>query len=474
MTDSAWGEMSAIKLEAPRALFSSVELRILITVCLTHNCIGYAMGAISPAMEPATSDLKLTDGWRGALGAAALAGNMVGSPMGGWVADAYGRRRCIMSAWTALILGSVLQALSPEVLSLCLARAAVGWAVGAHYAAITTYLSESLNPEYIGRLLSFTEFNFFTGNFMAIAVGALLNAQLNSDSLKWRTTLFLSAIPTLFTLSYFAYCLPESQPWLDAKNKVSRVHDLEANPGIKICNPTTQICNPLVCSRTGHCAVQQDSMPQNAQEGQCAVPEQHGSSPSSSEGMSTGKSIVFVSSFWGSLVVPTYAVSAFAVAIISELGLAMDAFTLNTFLAAAVASGVALGIPLVDFVGRKPLLLLSQWGVAGAFCAMAFLQPLVAGGDRPVAKLALITAFVAFEVLNGCGAPLALVYPAEIFRPEVKGLASGISAMNSRIMAISVIMTMSALLSSVGIASILLGLGIFSAIGALLTHAMAP
>lgn len=471
--------------------------------CVCHCCIGFSMGSISPAMESVTSHFELSEGWRGVLGASALAGNIVGSPMGGFIADFLGRRACILTSWFVFSLAVLGQGFSTRITQLCFYRSIVGWSVGSHYSGTTAYLSEILPEKSVGRLLSLVESTFFVGNFLSLLLGALLARMITDENLRWRLTLSTSAIPVMAGLVIFYFTANESNVWIQAKvNKTSQLIQTSDSPHHKTVtqdyiNKTRQV---WFTAATRPESFQQAAVldereidledpsklsfceAANADFNLSGAPSRVHSAPpgafgalvvsgDSSECSSVAnvedgwwKLVVFVSIFWGTLIIPTYAVSAFAIKIISELDVGMNVFVFNSGLGLAAMLGVFVGMGLIDIVGKKNLLLMSQWGVAVSFWLMCL-------GSW---KWLVIVSFFFFEILNGMGSPLALVYPAEIFPSKFKGIASGVSAMNSRIMAVLSIVLMSLSLSKTGVPITLNALAFTSALGAIVTHLMAP
>ena len=53
---------------------------------------GYVLGIIGPVSGIMGEDLQLTAFWQGLIAAAALIGILIGSPIGGWAGDRFGRK----------------------------------------------------------------------------------------------------------------------------------------------------------------------------------------------------------------------------------------------------------------------------------------------------------------------------------------------------------------------------------------------
>ena len=66
-------------------------------------------------------DLQLTAFWQGLIAAAALIGILIGSPIGGWAADKWGRKPIFMFDIGLFAIASAMQFFvdSPALLSWC-------------------------------------------------------------------------------------------------------------------------------------------------------------------------------------------------------------------------------------------------------------------------------------------------------------------------------------------------------------------
>jgi putative MFS transporter len=64
--------------------------RLLFVLCGGMFLDGYILGIIGPVIESVATDLAFTAFWSGLIGAAALFGIFMGSPLGGWLGDKSG------------------------------------------------------------------------------------------------------------------------------------------------------------------------------------------------------------------------------------------------------------------------------------------------------------------------------------------------------------------------------------------------
>ena len=141
---------------------------------------------------------------------AALWGTVLGSLVGSWPTDRWGRKRTLLSIGALFLVGSVWSALANEVVGFMIARFIGGIAIGVSTVAAPLYISEISPPESRGRLAGMFQFNIVFGILVAFLSNFLL-ARLGEDS--WRWMLGVMAVPSvLYTLACFA--IPESPRWL--------------------------------------------------------------------------------------------------------------------------------------------------------------------------------------------------------------------------------------------------------------------
>ena len=70
--------------------------RLLFVLCGGMFLDGYILGIVGPVIETITEDLAISAFWSGLIGAAALFGIFIGSPLGGWAGDKFGRKPMFM------------------------------------------------------------------------------------------------------------------------------------------------------------------------------------------------------------------------------------------------------------------------------------------------------------------------------------------------------------------------------------------
>lgn len=141
---------------------------------------------------------------------AALWGTVLGSLVGSWPTDRFGRKKTLLYIGSLFLIGSLWSAFANEVYSFMAARFIGGIAIGVSTVAAPLYISEISPPERRGRLAGMFQFNIVFGILVAFLSNYLL-ARIGDDA--WRWMLGVMAVPSvIYTLA--CLIIPESPRWL--------------------------------------------------------------------------------------------------------------------------------------------------------------------------------------------------------------------------------------------------------------------
>jgi sugar porter (SP) family MFS transporter len=142
--------------------------------------------------------------------ASALYGTIVGSLIGGWPADRFGRKATLLWIGVLYFIGAAGSGLAPNVVTFIAARIIGGLGIGISTVVAPMYISEIAPPKYRGRLAGMFQFNIVFGILIAFASNYLL-AGIGQNA--WRWMLGVAAFPSVL---YALFCLglPESPRWL--------------------------------------------------------------------------------------------------------------------------------------------------------------------------------------------------------------------------------------------------------------------
>jgi SP family arabinose:H+ symporter-like MFS transporter len=190
-----------------------------LTSALAGFLFGFDTVVISGAEKTIQSLWGLSPGLHGIAMASALYGTVVGSLLGGWPADRFGRKATLLWIGILYLAGAVGSALAPNVGVFIAARVIGGLGIGVSTVVAPMYISEIAPPRYRGRLAGMFQFNIVFGILIAFVSNALL-AGIGTNA--WRWMLGVAAFPSLL-YAVFCFGLPESPRWLLGKKG-----DLEA------------------------------------------------------------------------------------------------------------------------------------------------------------------------------------------------------------------------------------------------------
>lgn len=194
-----------------------------LTSALAGFLFGFDTVVISGAEQKIQSLFQLTPGLHGFVMASALYGTVLGSLLGGWPTDRFGRKRTLLVVGLLYVVSAIGCAYANSIELLIAARVIGGLGIGISTVAAPLYISEIAPPEHRGRLAGMFQFNIVFGILVAFGSNWLL-AGVGDNA--WRWMLGVAAFPSvLYTV--FCFGIPESPRWL-----LTRKNDREA--GVKV------------------------------------------------------------------------------------------------------------------------------------------------------------------------------------------------------------------------------------------------
>ena len=181
-----------------------------ITSALAGFLFGFDTVVISGAEQKIQALWSLSPAIHGIAMGAALYGTVVGSMLGGWPTDRFGRKATLLWIGVLYVISALGCAYAWNVESFIAARVIGGIGIGISTVAAPLYISEIAPPAYRGRLAGMFQFNIVFGILVAFASNALL-AGIGENA--WRWMLGVAAFPSVI---YTAMCflIPESPRWL--------------------------------------------------------------------------------------------------------------------------------------------------------------------------------------------------------------------------------------------------------------------
>ena len=181
-----------------------------LTSALAGFLFGFDTVVISGAEKTIQTLWVLSPKLHGIAMGSALYGTVVGSLIGGWPADKFGRKATLLWIGVLYFVGAVGSGLAPNVTAFIAARVIGGLGIGISTVVAPMYISEIAPPKHRGRLAGMFQFNIVFGILVAYVSNALL-AGIGDNA--WRWMLGVAAFPSLL---YALFCigLPESPRWL--------------------------------------------------------------------------------------------------------------------------------------------------------------------------------------------------------------------------------------------------------------------
>lgn len=196
-----------------------------LTSALAGFLFGFDTVVISGAEKTIQTLWGLSPDLHGVAMGSALYGTVVGSLIGGWPADRWGRKSTLLWIGVLYFLGAVGSALAPNVLVFISARVIGGLGIGISTVVAPMYISEIAPAKQRGRLAGMFQFNIVFGIVVAYVSNWLL-AGVGQNA--WRWMLGVAAFPSLL---YALMCLglPESPRWLLSRkgNREAALHVLQ-------------------------------------------------------------------------------------------------------------------------------------------------------------------------------------------------------------------------------------------------------
>jgi len=195
-----------------------------ITSALAGFLFGFDTVVISGAEQTIQKLWGLSSTLHGLVMGSALYGTVVGSLIGGWPTDKFGRKKTLLSIGVLYVISALGCAFANNVELFVIARLIGGLGIGMSTVAAPLYISEIAPANYRGRLAGMFQFNIVFGILVAFASNAVL-AKIGGEN-AWRLMLGIAALPSLI---YAVMCLglPESPRWL-----IGRKGDRAAGLGV--------------------------------------------------------------------------------------------------------------------------------------------------------------------------------------------------------------------------------------------------
>src|SRR4051812_6447474 len=170
-------------------------IKLTVISTLGGLLFGYDTGVISGALLYMKADLNLTTFSEAVVVSSLLfPGAAFGALLGGKLADALGRKGSLLVCAGLFLAGPLSCATAPNVGVMTAGRILLGFGVGAAAVTCPLYLAEMAPADRRGRMVTINELMIVTGQFLAFAMNAILDA-LIKDPHVWRWMLAVAIVP---------------------------------------------------------------------------------------------------------------------------------------------------------------------------------------------------------------------------------------------------------------------------------------
>lgn len=373
---------------------------------------GFVLGYIGALMPSITADLGLSNTLQGAIGAATLIGIFFGSPLGGYLADRFGRRPMFFIDLLIFLVCSIGQFFATDAYTLFLARLFMGIAIGIEYAVAWPMLAEFASPKMRGRLLALTETGWYVGYSASFALSYFM---VENHIAHWNLILALSAIPTCILL-FLRRGMPESPRWLMSKGRTEEA---------------------MAIARKYMAVEEQEDV----------LNQKHhsvGENPKFFDLFNAKniKGVTLYSIYFLGTAAPYFSISAFIPMVLQSLGIKDGVFgglLLNTV---AIFGTIAAAF-LVDHFSRRTMAIMPFLVSTIALSIVALFS---------TSPTLILISFLVYSFVNAINAGVLCILPGELIRPEISGLGTGFAAAVSRAGAAFGVFLMPVLISAYGVA----------------------
>jgi MFS transporter, SP family, galactose:H+ symporter len=380
---------------------------------------GFDTGVISGAILFIKGAVELASFAEEFLVSAALIGAVCGCILSGRVTDLIGRKRTILVTAAIFILGSILTAIATNFATLIFGRIAIGVAIGVASYTAPLYISEMAPPNLRGGLVTLNQLAITVGILLAYIVDAAF-----AGSGNWRWMFAFGVLPAM-ALEVGIAVLPESPRRLLLHQR--KAEGLAVLTRIRNADDIQAEVNEII---------------EHAKSGYGHFVDLI--SPTVLRVIHCGVALAVIQQITGINTVIYYAPTIFQQAGFHS--------ALSSILATA---GVGLvnvlitivSIPLLDKIGRRPLLLTSLSGMGVALVALALGFAIGGSALKWMGVLSLAIYIASFAI--GLG-PVFWLLISEIFPLSVRGQAASVATMANWLSNFLVSLTFLSLLKALG------------------------
>jgi SP family arabinose:H+ symporter-like MFS transporter len=419
--------MSIPAANSNRRTTTTFTMLVALSAATAGLIFGYDVSVVNSALVFIRKEFSLNALATEILASAQFWGCVVGAPLGGWIADRFGRHRALM--WSGMLFGAadIGATMSGVFWQLLAVRLIAGVGLGAALVVAPMYIAEIAPAHSRGRLVTANQLGVVSGILVGFICNFALAKATNGD---WRILFAVGAVPA------FAMCLsliwtPESPRWLYQRGDRERA---------------MKVLNRIETGPEAERTLRQISI--SASERKGSYRELVG--PALRKPLVLAVMLAIIQQVTGINTVMYYGSILFA----ENTGAsAVQAIGMNILVGIVNLVFTILGLLMIDKLGRRPLLLIATAGMGvclGVFVVMLHLVP-----NRPFVLLIPILAYVG-SFAFGLGTAV-WVCLSELFPGHLRGRAMSIATMMLWISVSCVAATFLSLIKAFGVSGVFLG-----------------
>jgi sugar porter (SP) family MFS transporter len=372
---------------------------ITVIAALSGILFGYDTGVVSGAILFMNDEFHLSAQTNGIVVSAVLLGALIGALCSGQLADQLGRKKLLIADAIIFIVGTLATATGESIVWITIGRIIVGVAIGVASYVAPLYISEIAPAKYRGALVSL--------NQLAITIGILLSYVVDyyfAQFGAWRW-MFAAGIVPAFGFFLGLMYLPDSPRWIasrgEAKKALAILERIHGNQKLA----------------ADELSAIEDSLKHQKQNWRMLF------SPVIRSTLTIGVGLAVIQQVTGINTIIYYAPTIFKMAGFQSASSAILA-TMSVGVIFVLFTLVAL--PLIDTLGRRPLLLLGLVGMTLSLFALSwafhFTTPLPSLKWIAISSMLVYIACFAFSL-----GPIMWLMIAEIYPLKVRGLGCSLA-----------------------------------------------
>lgn len=419
---------------------------ITAVAALAGILFGFDTGVVSGAILFINDEYSLNNQTNGLVVSAVLLGALMGAICSGRLADYLGRRKLLLIDALIFVVGTLATAIAPSIEMIIIGRIIVGVAIGIASYVAPLYISEISPAKYRGALVSL--------NQLAITVGIFLSYVVDyyyAPNGQWRWMFAVGVIPAIILLFGLLF-MPDSPRWLVSKGHVKNALDvLQQIYGNK------------------------ESAEKEVMLIQGSISKEHNInwrmlfSPSIRGTLTIGIGLAVLQQITGINTIVYYSPTIFEMAGFTSATTAIFA-TMGVGIVFVVFTIISL--PLIDTVGRRPLLLFGLAGMAVSLfiLAIAFHSP----NHSSLKWISLGSMFLYIACFAISLGPIMWLMITEIYPLKVRGVGCSLATAANWGSNMFVALTFLTLVDALGASGAFMSYGVISILGIFFIYYLVP